>query len=525
MKQENADLPQVLNLNEAAQFIRISEKTLGEIARQNRIPCQKVGREWRFLRPALENWLTGNEEEGVRSGKDQPTQVQRKQGNLSEESGFRDTAFTKNRNEPLHRWVPWIAGYSAAFVDGVFDQLVSKPAEKVTILDPFSGVGTTLVEGFKRGYNVAGFEINPFAALACRIKLNCHGYDLALFRKRARQFLQFMAKHESDSAMPKSSAPPGFVSRSPFFSPSVERQVLFVLDFIQAEKEAWLQDVIRLALGSVMVGFSNYSYEPSLGRRASAGKSDVLEAEVAAVLASKLEEMRLDMELLRQQMSSFPHLPKAHVYAESFLEKGARLPAHSIDLLITSPPYLNNYHYLRNSRPHLYWLNMVKRPEDLKEMEQQSFGKFWQTVRSGPILTLAFHDTELERLINRLRRENPEREVYGGIGWANYAVTYFNDCDRFFRVTNRVLRRGGRAVIVIGNNILQGIEFKTDELLARIAERHGFETIRLHRVRTKRTGSSIINSSVRVGAGNHRAELYETAVELRLQDQSGLSRK
>jgi hypothetical protein len=38
MKQEIADLPQVLNLNEAAQYIRVSEKTLGEMARQNRIP-------------------------------------------------------------------------------------------------------------------------------------------------------------------------------------------------------------------------------------------------------------------------------------------------------------------------------------------------------------------------------------------------------------------------------------------------------------------------------------------------------
>ena len=58
----------------------------------------------------------------------------------------------------------------------------------------------------------------------------------------------------------------------------------------------------------------------------------------------------------------------------------------------------------------------------------------------------------------------------------------------------------------------------TDELLARLAERHGFEVVNLHRVRTKRTGSSIVNSSVRVGGASQKAELYETAVELRVTD-------
>jgi len=50
----------VLTLGEAARFVRVSEKTLGEMARENRIPAKKVGREWRFLRTALEEWLTGS---------------------------------------------------------------------------------------------------------------------------------------------------------------------------------------------------------------------------------------------------------------------------------------------------------------------------------------------------------------------------------------------------------------------------------------------------------------------------------
>ncbi|MCK4599266.1 hypothetical protein KAU37_05550, partial [Candidatus Bipolaricaulota bacterium] len=117
--------------------------------------------------------------------------------------------------------------------------------------------------------------------------------------------------------------------------------------------------------------------------------------------------------------------------------------------------------------------------------------------------------------LRRVRKRNPEKGIYGGRGWANYAATYFNDCDRFFRVTRRVMKPGGWVVVVIGNNIVQGVHIETDRFLAEIGEMHGFELEGMHRVRKKRTGSSIVNSSVRAGVTQKRIELYETAVELR----------
>jgi hypothetical protein len=87
-------------------------------------------------------------------------------------SGFRDSAFTSNRAYPLHRWVPWIAGFSAEFVDDCLCKyLRGNQRNEVWVLDPFAGVGTTLVQSFLRGYTVVGFEINPYAALASRLKL------------------------------------------------------------------------------------------------------------------------------------------------------------------------------------------------------------------------------------------------------------------------------------------------------------------------------------------------------------------
>ena len=47
---EDTGTHEILTLAETAALIRVSEKTLGEMARTRRIPSQKVGREWRFLR-------------------------------------------------------------------------------------------------------------------------------------------------------------------------------------------------------------------------------------------------------------------------------------------------------------------------------------------------------------------------------------------------------------------------------------------------------------------------------------------
>ena len=67
-------------------------------------------------------------------------------------NGFRDSAFTSNKVYPLHRWVPWIAGLFAEFVDDcVCKYLRGNPRRETWVLDPFAGVGTTLVQSFMRG--------------------------------------------------------------------------------------------------------------------------------------------------------------------------------------------------------------------------------------------------------------------------------------------------------------------------------------------------------------------------------------
>ncbi|PWB56034.1 MAG: DNA-binding protein [Anaerolineales bacterium] len=50
-------LPEIMTIGEAAQYLRISLSSLYKLAQDGKIPCQKVGKHWRFRKEAVDRWL------------------------------------------------------------------------------------------------------------------------------------------------------------------------------------------------------------------------------------------------------------------------------------------------------------------------------------------------------------------------------------------------------------------------------------------------------------------------------------
>ena len=51
------NLPQILTIEEASKYLRIPLSSLYKLAQEGKIPCQKVGRHWRFRWLAIDRWL------------------------------------------------------------------------------------------------------------------------------------------------------------------------------------------------------------------------------------------------------------------------------------------------------------------------------------------------------------------------------------------------------------------------------------------------------------------------------------
>ena len=57
-----SDYPDVMTLEEVVVYLRIPKSSLYKLAQEGRIPCQKVGRHWRFRKAAIDTWLEEREQ-------------------------------------------------------------------------------------------------------------------------------------------------------------------------------------------------------------------------------------------------------------------------------------------------------------------------------------------------------------------------------------------------------------------------------------------------------------------------------
>lgn len=54
---ESQKYGEVLDLRDAASYLRITERLLYRLARQGKIPCAKISSLWRFQKSKLDQWL------------------------------------------------------------------------------------------------------------------------------------------------------------------------------------------------------------------------------------------------------------------------------------------------------------------------------------------------------------------------------------------------------------------------------------------------------------------------------------
>ena len=78
--------------------------------------------------------------------------------------------FQLNHSEAIHRWYPYIEGYSSYFVENILEDLVDKKIS--TIYDPFCGTGTTPLVAAEKGYQIYYSESNPFMLFVIETKIN-----------------------------------------------------------------------------------------------------------------------------------------------------------------------------------------------------------------------------------------------------------------------------------------------------------------------------------------------------------------
>jgi DNA modification methylase len=132
----------------------------------------------------------------------------------------------------------------------------------------------------------------------------------------------------------------------------------------------------------------------------------------------------------------------------------------SVDVVLTSPPYLNAIDYLRGHRLALTWLGW--RIPTLKRVRSGAIGA--ERAADDPRLA---REGELSSVLSDARGRLSSRKR----GWIE---RYLIDMDRVMRALARVARPGATVVLVVGNSTLDGVFVRTADALVELAEMRGF---------------------------------------------------
>ena len=355
-----------------------------------------------------------------------------------------------------------------------------------TILDPFAGSGTVLLEGMLQGHRSMGVEINPIARLIAKVKTTV--FDVDRLEEAAKTVLNIIA---SDTREPEV---PDFPNRDLWFSKKVQAGLARVKAGIEAFEERDLRDFFWVCYSSMIrrVALADPRISPPVVLKP--GKFDAnsprhekvrqmmkdrTDANVEALFTwtlqeftkrfRRLEEASRGQELGRAEIiwDDARNLSAAPMKEKGLLDKAAatEFPPNSVDLVITSPPYMNAQKYARSLRLEWYWLGLGSYKE-LRAMDASMIGTERLTQDEYTELKAVSH-AEADELIMKVFKIDKHH--------ARLMANYFDDMRICFKNFFRVIKPGGYFVLVVGNNRVFAQRIPNHRILGDLAVREGFK--------------------------------------------------
>lgn len=339
--------------------------------------------------------------------------------------------FELSKQKPVHGWFWYKEGYAPEIVDyAVEDFSKTRSMKPANILDPFCGVGTTLLAAKDRGIASAGVDASPLAVFVSKTKTD--DYD----EGDLEAALAFTSKKH-----PPSDADWQFELFSPraAFPRRNYTEILAIREAIEQE-EGRVRNLLLLGLLSILPQASIVLKD-----------GGVLKIDKRKRALPAREIFRRKVKRMVRELSGRPRGHTPHV----FLGDARALDAggESVDLIVTSPPYLNNIDYSKIYGLELSLLEMSKaRAEEVRMRAIRSF------IKTGN---------------RRLETDMPPEVGDDGLR-IPIIGTYFKDMEKALMEMHRVLRPGGCAHVIVSNSVIHETHVLVDEIFAQMAERIGF---------------------------------------------------
>jgi len=404
---------------------------------------------------------------------------------------------TINRLDPAdraaHDWYRFVLSFPPHLVREYLARFGC--AQGSTVLDPFCGTGTTLVECRRAGIDSVGIEANPMAHLASSAKVDWRP-DPGELRRHAETVAdaanrQLEADGMLDEVLPLLPSSQQCELRRlteqeeclllrGSISPRPLHKVLVLREHLSHLRDDRFFSHERLALAKALVtSIGNLKFGPEVGVGPQKPDTAVVNPWLAEVCT-----MAQDLRALRSlpQADATVHLGDAR-------DVGGMLPPTSVDAVFTSPPYPNEKDYTRTTRLESVLLGLIRTKEDLRALKQSLVRSNTRNVyKADADDALVAGHPEIERIAADIESRRVELGKTSGFErqYARVTKLYFGGMARHLGELRSALKPGAYAAYVVGDQASYlRVMIRTGHLLAGIARGMGYEVAGINLFRTR----------------------------------------
>ena len=336
----------------------------------------------------------------------------------------------------------------------VWDAL-PKTGAPLSILDPMCGSGTTLVCARSRGHHAIGCDTDPLALLIARAWCaNAEQESVkrrgAIVLERARSLYDRLTYEDS---YPKKADVETRRFIEFWFDPDNRRELTALATCISRVRCSEERTLLWCAFSRMVI-------------TKTAGASLAMDVSHSrphrAYDVAPVKPFEIFLKAVSKVTGNCPFADNANDTPPADIRHGdARampVESASVDMIITSPPYLNAIDYLRGHKLSLVWMQ-----HSISELRSLRSGNIGSEVSKACTANLAIQEamgsmvdlgTLDSRRLGMIRR-------------------YVWDMDKVMKECARVLKKKGRAIFVVGDSTVRGVFVKNSEALIRLAESNG----------------------------------------------------
>ena len=401
-----------------------------------------------------------------------------------------------SEDRPIHGWYRFVLSFPPHLVRHYLERLGVGSSD--TVLDPFCGTGTTLVECKKLGIDSVGIESNSMAAFASSVKVDWFADPQALTgyaEKVATNALTSIELYRSNGqiSLPLDEIDgqgESFLRRlnpeqmklllKDSISPLPLHKTLALLDEVDRNGDSELRKYGRLALAnSLAYRISNLKFGPEVGLGRI--KHD---APVVHVWFDGISEIAKDISLVRDRAEV-----TARVFKGDSRDVRKILEPNSIDAVITSPPYPNEKDYTRTTRLESVILGLIKDRRQLRSLKQELIRSNTRGVYKSDTDDREVQEHHgIQEIAEAIERRRIELGKTSGFERLYPRVTqlYFGGMARHLASLRPVLRSGAKLAYVVGDQASYlRVMIRTGQIIADLAESLGYRVVDVDLFRTR----------------------------------------